>query len=152
MTATRHLLRLAACVLAAALATTLAACGGSDASSTTTTPSVILGPQTELFQGTLPVGGSAFYSFTVQEKSDATVMLASVATSTAPGTSTNTVLGMGIGSPLGTECVEATSVLAFPALQSPLVSNLTAGIYCVRVYDVGNLKSAVNFAIRIVHS
>jgi hypothetical protein len=37
-------------------------------------------------------------------------------------------------------------------LQSPLVSNLTAGIYCVRVYDVGNLKSSVNFAIRIVHS
>jgi hypothetical protein len=62
------------------------------------------------------------------------------------------VIGMGIGSPLGTECVEATAVLAFPALQSPLVSNLTPGIYCVRAYDVGNLKSSVNFAIRIVHS
>ena len=151
MTATRRLLRLAACALTAALATTAAACGGSD-NSTSAAPSVVVGPQTELFEGTLARGGSAFYSFTVQDKGDTTVMLASVATSTAPGTSTNVVLGMGIGSPLGTDCVVTTSVLGFPALQSPLVSNLTAGIYCVRVYDVGNLNSAVNFAIRIVHT
>jgi len=79
-------------------------------------------------------------------------MLASVTTSTTPGNSTNVTLGMGLGTPLGTGCVETTSVQASPALQSPLVSNLTAGTYCVRVYDVGNLTAPVNFAVRIVHT
>ena len=151
MTATRRLQRLAAFALAAAIATTAAACGGSD-NTASTAPSVVAGPQTALFEGTLPVGGSAFYSFTVQATGDAMVMLASVATSKVPGTSTAAFLGVGIGTPLGTDCTETTSVLAFPALQSPLVSNLTPGIYCVRVYDVGYLTGSVNFAIRIVHT
>jgi hypothetical protein len=151
MTATRRLRRLGTFALAAALATIAAACGGSD-NSPSTAPSVVVGPQTALFEGTLPVGGSAFYSFNVQETGDALVMLASVATSTAPGTSTNSGLGLGIGTPLGTDCTETKSLVAFPLLQSPLVSNLTPGIYCVRVYDVGTLAGSVNFAIRIVHT
>lgn len=151
MTAPRRFLRLGAAALVAALGTTFAACGGSNTSSTTA-PTVTVGPQTALFEGTLTVGGSAFYSFSVSGTGDATVMLASVATSTSPGTSTAAVLGLGIGTPLGTDCVETKSILAFPALQSPLVSNLTPGIYCVRIYDVGSLSTGVNFAIRIVHT
>ena len=152
MTATRRLLKLGAVALVAALAMTIAGCGGSDDSASTTAPTVTVGPQTALFEGTLPIGGSAFYSFTVQQTGDATVMLASVTTSTAPGTSTAAVLGLGVGTPLGTDCTETKSVLAFASLQSPLVSNLAPGIYCVRVYDVGALGSSVNFAIRIVHT
>ena len=150
MTAARRRPSLAAGALFAALGAALTGCGGGD--NTSTTPTVTVGPQTVLFEGTIPVGGSAFYSFTVSDTGDANVMLASVTTSTAPGTSTSALLGLGIGTPLGTDCTETKSILAFPALQSPLVSNLTPGIYCVRIYDVGNLKSSVNFAIRIVHT
>ena len=137
---------------AVGLATALAACGGSNQSATSTTPSIVAGPQTELFEGKLDLRGSAFYSFTVRDTGDATFMLASVTTSTTPGASTGVVLGLGVGSPLGTGCVETKTVLAFGALQSPLVSNLTPGIYCVRVSDVGNLTVPVNFAIRVVHT
>jgi len=151
---TRQLLRSgSACALAIALATGLMACGGSDnPSAATTGPTVVATPQPVLFEGKLDVGGSSFYSFAVSATGNTNVMLASVTTSTTPGNSTNVTLGMGLGTPLGTDCVVTTSVQASPALQSPLVSNLTAGTYCVRVYDVGNLKGPVNFAVRIVHT
>jgi len=150
---TRRLLRLArAGVFALALAMALTACGGSDNSTTTAQPTVVAGPSTELFEGKLDLRGSVFYSFSVQATGDTTVMLASVTTSTTPGTSTGVVLGLGVGSPLGTDCNLTKSVLAFGALQSPLVANLTPGIYCIRVSDVGNLTVPVNFAVRIVHT
>ncbi len=151
MIAARRLLRSSAALAMTFALAAMAACGGSS-NSTSTTPTVTSGPQTELFEGTLTPGGSAFYSFTVQSTGDADVMLASVTTSTAPGNSSNATLRVGIGTPLGTDCTVTTSLLAFPALQSPLVSNLTAGTYCVRVYDVGNLTGTVNFAVRIVHT
>ncbi len=152
MTAMRRAMRFTtagACALA--LAAAVSACGGSSNSSSTT-PTVTTGPQTELFEGTLAVGGSAFYSFTVQSTGDADVMLASITTSSAPGHSANVVLGLGIGTPLGTDCQVTAALPAFAALQSPLVSNLTAGIYCVRVYDMGSLTVPVKFAVRIVHT
>ena len=31
-------------------------------------------------------------------------------------------------------------------------NNFAPGIYCVRVFDVGNLTVPVNFAVRIVHT
>ena len=141
MTAIRRLRPLgAAFAFAAVLAVALAACGGSST------------PQTSLFEGKLEVGGFAFYSFTVQDTGDADVMLASVTTSTAPGSSSNVVLGLAIGKPLGEDCSITSSMPASAALQSPLVNSRTPGIYCVRVYDIGNLRSSVNFAIRIVHT
>jgi hypothetical protein len=148
----RQLSRAGAFAIGLAIVLGATACGGSDNSATTTTPTVVAGPQTELFEGKLDVRGSAFYSFTVTQTGNATFMLASVTTSTTPGTSTGVVLGLGVGSPLGTGCVQTQTVLAFGALQSPLVSNLTPGIYCVQVSDVGNLTIPVNFAIRIVHT
>ena len=137
---------------AAVLALTLSACGGST-SSTPATPTVTQSPTPVLFEGSLGVGGSAFYSFTVTSTGDVDVMLASVTGSASPGSESDVVVGLGIGQPLATDCTVTTSLLARAALQSPLVSSSVApGIYCVRVYDVGNLRSTVNFAIRIVHT
>jgi hypothetical protein len=136
---------------AAALAITIPACGGSD-NSANAAPTVVASPQTELFESKLNVGGSAFYSFTVGTTGNTNVMLASVTTSTAPGTTTGVALGLAVGSPIGTDCNITTAVLASAALQSPLITNLTPGIYCVRVYDVGNMTVPVNFGVRIVHT
>ena len=141
----------AAFALAIAAATAMAACGGSS-STTPTTPTVVTGPTPTLFEGKLTVGGFAFYSFTVNSTGDADVMLASVTTTTSPGSELNVVLGLALGTPLGEDCSITASMPARPALQSPLVNNLTPGIYCVRVYDIGNLKAPVNFAVRIVHT
>ena len=142
-------------IMAVALALALPACGGSTSSTSTNpaSPTVVATPTPVLFEGTLAPGGFAFYSFTVAATGDTDVMLASVTNTTLPGSETNVVLGLAVGTPLATDCSITSSLLARPALQSPLVaSQLTPGIYCVRVYDVGNLTSTVNFAIRIVHT
>ena len=78
-------------------------------------------------------------------------MLASVTSTTTPGSESNVVVGLGVGQPAATDCTVTTSLLARAALQSPLVSNVTPGIYCVRVYDVGNLVGTVSYEIQVVH-
>jgi hypothetical protein len=144
--------KLAAAALVAALPA-LSACGGSDSTpASTTAPTVVTGPSTELFEGTITPAGSAFYSFTVTTTGLADVMLASVTSSASPGTSSTVVLGLALGTPLGTDCTITNSLPASAGLTSQLVNSLSPGIYCARVYDIGNLRSTVNFAIRIVHT
>ena len=138
-------------IAAAGLALTMCGCGGSDLGSTTT-PILDAGPTTALFEGQLAVGGSAFYSFTVSTTGNTNVMLASVTTTTSPGSESSVILGLALGTPLGTDCTITSALPASAALQSPLVGNLTPGIYCARVYDIGNLRLPVRFAIRIVHT
>ena len=137
---------------AVALALSLSACGGSSDNTTPTTPTVSSTPTPELFEGKIDVGGSAFYSFSVATTGDIDVMLASVTSTTSPGSESTVVLSLGVGQPAATDCTVTKSLLARAALQSPLVNNVTPGIYCVRVSDIGNLRSTVNFAIRIVHT
>ena len=141
-------------LLAAAITLTVSACGGNSSNSTTTpSPTIVATPTPVLFEGTLVPGGFAFYSFTVSATGDAYVMLASVTGNPSPGSESTVVLGLGLGTPLATDCTVTQSVLAQAGLQSPIVgSQLAPGIYCVRVSDIGNLKSTVNFAIRIVHT
>jgi len=136
---------------AAALAAAMSACSG-NSSATPAAPTVIAGSSTVLFEGQLEVGGSAFYSFTVQATGSANLMLASVTTTKEPGASSPVVLGLAFGTPLGTDCTITTALPASAGLTSQLVNNLTPGTYCARVYDIGNLTSTVNFAIRIVHT
>jgi hypothetical protein len=134
-----------------ALALTVAACGGSDSS---TTPSTTSGPTSELFEGKLQGrGDSMFFSFTVGTAGNVNVTLASVTTTSLPGTSTNLVLGVGLGSPLATDCNLTTQTTTPPGLASQLTgTNFSPAIYCVRVFDVGNLTVPVNFAVRIQHT
>jgi len=139
-------------LLLSSMAVSFAACGGSN-STTSTAPTVSVNPTPEIFEGKVDPGGSAFYSFTVTQTGNVDVMLASVSTSTAPsGTAPAIPLGIGLGTPIGTDCSVTSSINTSAALTSPLVGNMTPGIYCVRVYDIGQLRSTVNFAIRIVHT
>ena len=124
------------------------ACGNDDTSSTTA-PTVV-GPSTEIYAGTLAVQGSGFYSFTVGTSGLVSITLASLA-ATQPGPAVNKVLGLGVGAPLGTDCNVTNSVTTAPGLTAQLVNSLTPAIYCVRIYDLGNLTTPVNFAVRIVH-
>jgi hypothetical protein len=136
-----------------ALAVLAAACGGSD-STTPTAPTLPTGPTTELFEGKLQsAGDSAFFSFKVNVAGNVNVTLASVTTATTPGSSVNLVLGVGLGAPLATDCNLTSQMNTAPALTSQLVgSNFSPAIYCVRVFDVGNLTVPINFAVRIAHS
>jgi hypothetical protein len=137
-------------VLAFALAA--AACGGDDSS--TTAPTTTSGPTSELFEGKLQNrGDSTFFSFSVTTAGDVNVTLASVTTATTPGSSINLPLGIGLGSPIGTDCTVTSQTTAAPALTPQLTgSNFSPATYCVRVFDVGNLTVPINFAVRITHT
>jgi hypothetical protein len=132
-------------LIAAALLT--ASCGNDDAVTTPTTP---VGPQTEVFSGTLAVQGSNFFSFTVATSGQVSITLASLL-STRPGPALSTVVGLGVGTPLGTDCSETNGVTTGPGLTAQLVNTLSPATYCTRISDLGNLTGPVNFTVRIVH-
>jgi hypothetical protein len=128
------------------LALLTVACG-SDTPTTPTTPNL---PSTEIFSGTLPVQGSSFYSFTVAATGNVSITLASLVP-VAPGPAVNTVMGLGVGTPSGTECSVTNSVTTAPGLTAQLVNSLTAATYCAKIYDLGALTAPVDFTVRIVH-
>lgn len=125
----------------------LAVACGNDTPTTPTTPTL---PSTEMFSGTLAVQGSSFYSFTVAATGNVSITLASLV-ATAPGPALNTVMGLGVGSPNGTDCDVTNSVTTAPGLTAQLVNSLTPATYCAKIYDLGELKAPVNFTVRIVH-
>lgn len=104
---------------------------------------------TSTFAGSLPAGGSLFYSITVTQQGPVSLMLAAVQ---APGgAALTTPVGIGVGVPEGTGCPRSRSLTTPPGLAAQLTVTLNPGIYCAAVYDVGNLSSAVNFAMRITY-
>jgi hypothetical protein len=122
------------------------ACGSGNPS-TPTTPAL---PTTEAFSGTLQVQGSAFYSFTLAATGQVSITLASLVP-VAPGPAANTVMGLGVGTPLETDCSVTNSVATAPGLTAQLVNSLAAGTYCAKIYDLGGLTAPVDFTVRIVH-
>lgn len=122
-------------------------CGSDNTPTTPTTPNL---PSTEVFTGTIGVGGSSFYSFTVAATGNVSITLASLV-ATLPGPALPTVMGLGVGTPLETDCSVTNSVAAAPSLTAPLVNSLTPATYCAKIYDLGELTGPVNFTVRIVH-
>ena len=60
-------------------------------------------------------------------------------------------LGLGLCTPSGEDCVTATS-LNTPASETAQISGTyAAGIYCARVYDIGNLIAPASVYITIDH-
>ena len=129
-----------------AVATIAAACGDS----APTSPSPVTGEAAQLFSGTLPVGGSSFYSFTVSQAGTVEFTLASVSLDNR-GSTLTTAVGLATGTPNGTQCDTTNSVTTQPGLKVQLRTALGPGTYCARVFDVGNLTASVNFTVRIVH-
>jgi hypothetical protein len=123
------------------------ACGSDNNPSTPTTPIL---PSSEVFTGTLAVKGSSFYSFTVAVSGNVSITLASLVPK-APGPAVSAVMGLGVGTPDGTDCAITNSVTTAPGLTAQLVNSLTPATYCTKIYDLGELTAPVDFAVRIVH-
>jgi hypothetical protein len=60
-------------------------------------------------------------------------------------------MGLGVGTPLETDCSVTNSVATAPGLVAQLVNSLAAGTYCAKIYDLGGLTVPVDFTVRIVH-
>ena len=120
----------------------------SNTSTTTTTP--VASPTiTEGFNGTLAVGGFRFYTFNIAASGTVNVTLNKVSGTNVPAT---VQLGLGIGQPSGTDCATTVSVTASSAFAAPQTTGTFGpGLFCVRVFDVGNLAGSATFAVTIAH-
>jgi hypothetical protein len=103
---------------------------------------------TEIFSGRVGVGGSAFYSFTVGQNGTVNVTLADVGGFNVPST---VWLGLGLGTPSGEDCAAATTVNTASGSAVQLTGTYAPGVYCVRVFDIGNLVAVAAFNVTIAH-
>jgi hypothetical protein len=103
----------------------------------------------EVFSSILPVGGFKFYTFNIVTNGTVNVTLNAV---TGVGVPATVQLGLGIGQPAGTDCsatVNATAGINSAAPQA--TGTFGPGLFCVRVYDVGNLFAPAAFTVTIAH-
>jgi hypothetical protein len=103
----------------------------------------------EVFTSTLPVGGFKFYTFNIAASGTVNVTLNSVSGVDVPAT---VQLGLGIGQPAGTDCSATQTATAGVNTAAPQVTGTFGpGLFCVRVFDVGNLFNPANFTVTIAH-
>lgn len=116
---------------------------------TTTTTTAVAPPAfSEDWTDTLQVGGQRFYSFTVTQYGTVNVTLNSVSGQYVPTTVT---LGMGVGTPTAETCSTTSAVSTQSGSTPQLTATYSPGVYCVRVYDVGNLFSSARFNVTIAY-
>ncbi|MDP1840445.1 MAG: hypothetical protein Q8L19_18225 [Reyranella sp.] len=116
---------------------------------TTTTATTDTTPVlTEDWMDTLAVGGERFYSFTVTQTGTVNVSLTSVSGPFVPATVT---VGLGLGTPVAETCATTLNI-STPAGTGPHLSGTySPGVYCVKVWDVGNLFSPARFSITVAY-
>ena len=100
----------------------------------------------ESFVGTLAVGGSAFFSFTVPEPGTVTLTLLSLTVAGAPSDLT---VNLGLGQPVGTTCRTTTSAPVTAGIAPQSSTPVVASVYCVNIADNGTLTAAADFAVNI---
>lgn len=113
------------------------ACG-----STPTTPDFI---NSISFVSRLQERGSAWRTFSVTTAGAVTVQLTGI-------TQTNAVMGLGLGTVVSNNCVltQSLQTTATSAADAPHIkATLAVGQYCVKLYDIGQLTSIVDFSILI---
>lgn len=138
--------------LVLAFALTGAACDSNDSPTSPTTTeatATIASPTfTEEFIGTVPVSGSAFYSFSVTTYGTVNVTLISVGGTFVPSTVT---LGLGLGVPSAESCAISSSINTSKGASAQLTGSYQPGVYCVMVSDIGNLFAAASVAVTIAY-
>ncbi len=117
-------------------------------STTTTTPAVAAATIDETFNGTVPVSGSSFYSFTVGAYGTVNLTLTSVGGAGVPST---LWLGLGIGQPSGTTCPTTTSIDTQSGTAVQVTGTYDPGVYCADVWDIGNLAAPATFSVAVSH-
>jgi hypothetical protein len=131
---------------AAGLALFTTACGKNN-SPTTPTRTPASPTTSERYVSTMGVGGSAFYSFSVSQYG--TVNLTLTAVSGADDSSV--AIGLGLGVPSGFGCSATTTATASAGTTPQVTNTYEAGVYCLRVYDVGNLTGPLTFDVTVAH-
>jgi hypothetical protein len=140
----KFLMRIAVFAFALAVAAVTAACG--DDTPPPTTPTTPTGPTTAVFGSRLTPGGAVSRSFSATAAGTVTAMLTN-----AGGPFTRVGLGIGVPSAGLAKCVLSTSITTTPGSTPQIAAAVDAGQYCVTIYDVGTLTSAIDFSITLVY-
>lgn len=128
-------------VLLAALVVTTG-CGSNATTPTTPEPPSV----TQVFNGSLALNGSTFYSFTTTQTGTISFVLTKVQVG---GVDVTDQVTLGLGSPRQTDCAVSTSVAAAAGIGTLLSGSQGPGVYCVRVWDAGILTKPVTFSVNI---
>ena len=136
-------------------AVSAAACGDDTptAPSTPTTPTVV----TDRFDAIIDVKGSNFRAFSVGQGGTVSINFASLSPLDRPGLlAVPMEIGYGTtvldGDNNVVGCELRKTIQATPALTAQMSESLTAAAnYCANIADVGGLREAANFSIRITH-
>jgi hypothetical protein len=126
----------------------VAACGDSPTAPDETETATV---SPTVFEGTLDLNGSHFYSFTVSQSGSITAYVASL-TLVGHHDALVVPVRLGVGVPKGEGCGVTQSVDTSPALVTQLTLTLGTGIYCINISDIGALPGAAVFSIRFLHS
>ena len=124
-----------------ALALMVSACHSNASTSPTTTTG---GLTTETFTGTVAVNGSDSKTFSV-----AVTGVVSVTLTAAP-----VPMGLGVGQPGGASgctLIPGASTTATAGTLAQVSGELTPGLFCVQVYDVGNQTAPVTYSVTVTH-
>ena len=133
------------CLAALAAAIALSVGCGSD-NTTTTAPTTTTSPTTSIFTSRLTPGGAVSRSFGATTTGTVTVMLTNAA-------GPSTVVGLGIGVPTTglAKCALSTAIKTASGSTPQISAAVDAGQYCVTVYDLGTLTSAIDFSVTLVY-
>ena len=117
---------------------------------TTTTTTTTSTPETttEEFDGTLGVGATAFYPFTVSQAGSVTATLVSISGAVVPAT---VQVRLGIGTPDGAGGCTTTTMSLANSTSPTLSATEQPGNYCANITDVGNLAGTATFVVTIAH-
>jgi hypothetical protein len=136
------------------LASLCAACGGDTPTSPSSTPA---SRATERFDDIVNVRESKFRAFSVGSSGTTSINLASLSPINRPGV-IDAVVEIGWGKTIKAEdgtvvgCELAKVVQTTPALTAQITETLTPSAdYCANIADVGGLREAANFSIRVTH-
>ena len=131
---------------AAGLALFVTACGKSNSPSTPTrTPAAA--SKSERYVATMGVGGSSFYSFAVNDYGTVNVTLTAVSGVDDP----SVAIGLGLGVPSGFGCAPSSATTTAAGSTPQITNTYEVGVYCLRVYDVGNLTGPLTFDVTVAH-
>jgi hypothetical protein len=102
----------------------------------------------EQFTAVVAVGGSRFYSFTTSTYGTINATLDSVSGDFVPAT---VMVNLGIGQPSGTDCLTTTSLNTASGSSVQVTGAFEAGVYCVKVTDIGNLYGPAAATVTVAY-